>query len=188
MKKNSFFSDQFYSPNSRTRAVATIGTQSKYTVSHEVITQLEKPGNCLAISEKCYDRCITEKMYELMINETGCTVPWVSDKNKICSNLNSSKRAYQIYSENRRNQNNICSNSCNFTDVNLNPPIIENRQNLIAKTAFYFKRDIKTSNEYFIYTQLHMIAEIGGYVGLMLGVSFINIGSLINKLLDKMTY
>ena len=104
------------------------------------------------------------------------------------SEPNLSKRAFQIYQENRRNQNGICPNSCNFTDVNLNPPIVENSQKSTAETVFYFKRDIKTSNEYFIYTELSMIAEIGGYVGLMLGVSFINIGNLINKLLDKMTY
>ena len=180
----SHFSEQFYSPNSRTRAVASMGTESKYTVSHEVITQLEKPGKCIAITKKYYDRCIIEKMHELMINETGCTVPWVTDKNEICSNLNSSKIAFQIYTENRRNQNNICPNSCNFTDINLSPPIVENDQNSIARIVFYFKQDIKTSHEYLTYTELSMIAEIGGYVGLMLGISFVNIGSLINKLLD----
>ena len=168
--------------------MASIGTKSKYTVSHEVITQLEKSGKsgkCVSVTENHYDQCIIEKMQELMINETGCTVPWVTDKNKTCSEPNLSKRAFQIYQENRRNQNGICPNSCNFTDVNLNPPIVENRQKSTAETVFYFKRDIKTSNEYFLYTELSMIAEIGGYVGLMLGVSFINIGSLINKLLDK---
>ena len=178
------FAEQFYSPNSRTRAVAAIGTESKYTVSHEVITQLEKSGKCIAITEKHYDHCMIEKMEELMINETGCTVPWVTDKNKICTDLDSSKKVYQIYTENRRNQNDICPNSCNFTDVNLSPPIVENHQDSIAGIVFYFKQDIKTSHEYYIYTELSMIAEIGGYVGLMLGISFVNIGSLINKLLD----
>ena len=95
------FAEQFYSPNSRTRAVAAIGTESKYTVSHEVITQLEKSGKCIAITEKHYDHCMIEKMEELMMNETGCTVPWVTDKNKICTDLDSSKRVYQIYTENR---------------------------------------------------------------------------------------
>ena len=164
--------------------MASTGIESKYTVSHEVITQIEKPGKCEAITEKHFDQCIIEEMTQLMINRTGCTVPWITDKNKICSDLYSGKRAFKIYQENRRNQNEICPNSCNFTDVNLNPPIVENRQKSTAETVFYFKRDIKTSNEYFIYTELSMIAEIGGYVGLMLGISFVNIGSLINKLLD----
>ena len=39
-----------------------------------------------------------------MMNETGCTVPWVTNKTDICSDLESSKKAYQIYEENRRNQ------------------------------------------------------------------------------------
>ena len=74
--------------------MAAIGTESKYTVSHEVITQLEKSGKRIAITEKHYDHCMIEKMEELMMNETGCTVPWVTDKNKICTHLDSSKREF----------------------------------------------------------------------------------------------
>ena len=155
-----------------------------YFENFQVITQLEKSGKCVSNPETEYDHCITEKMYQLMMNETGCTVPWVTNKNKICSDKTSSKKAFQIYQENRRNQNGICPNSCNFTDVNLGPPIIENGKNSIARIVFYFKQDVKTSHEYLIYTELSMLAEIGGYVGLMLGISFVNIGSLINKILD----
>ena len=172
------------SPNSRTRAMGSLGTESKYTVSHEVITLLEGPGKCASNSEKYYDECMYDNLYQLMMNEIGCTVPWVNNKTDICSDLESSKKAYRIYEENRRNQNNICPDSCNFTEVNLSPPILENCHESVAKVVFYFKQDIKTSHEYLIYTELSMLAEIGGYVGLMLGISFVNIGSLINKLLD----
>ena len=51
--------------------------------------------------------------------------------------------------------------------------------------VFYFRRDIKTTTEYLLYTLLSMLAEIGGYVGLLLGASLANIGSLNSFLLDK---
>ena len=47
-----------------------------------------------------------------------------------------------------------------------------------ARAVFYFRRDIKTTNEYILYTVLSMLAEIGGYVGLLLGASLANLGSL----------
>ena len=51
--------------------------------------------------------------------------------------------------------------------------------------VFYFRRDIKTTTEYLLYTLLSMVAEIGGYVGLLLGASLVNIGQINSFLLDK---
>lgn len=154
-----------------------------------MVTLLENSDNSRACTKNpplFYDDCIYEKLYELMLNSTGCTVPWLPKKSKICTNLGKSRKAFKIYKDNRRNQNSNCPNSCTFTDVNLGPPIIENyvTQPRQASAVFYFRKDVKTSTEYLIYTQLSMIAEIGGYVGLCLGISFVNIGTLINKILD----
>ena len=51
--------------------------------------------------------------------------------------------------------------------------------------VFYFRRDIKTTTEYLLYTLLSMVAEIGGYVGLLLGASLVNIEQINSFLLDK---
>ena len=37
----------------------------------------------------------------------------------------------------------------------------------MSKAVFYFRRDVKSSQEYFIYSSTSMLAEIGGYVGLL---------------------
>ena len=49
---------------------------------------------------------------------------------------------------------------------------------------FYFRKDVKKTTEYFLYSTLSMLAEIGGYVGLLLGVSLFNLSSLNNVLID----
>ena len=49
----------------------------------------------------------------------------------------------------------------------------------------YFRRDIKTTTEYLLYSLLSMLAEIGGYVGLLLGASLVNIGKINSFLLDR---
>ena len=51
--------------------------------------------------------------------------------------------------------------------------------------VFYVRRDIKTTTEYLLYSFLSMVAEIGGYVGLLLGASLVNIGQINSFLLDK---
>ena len=51
--------------------------------------------------------------------------------------------------------------------------------------VFYFRRDIKTTTEYLLYSLLSMLAEIGGYVGLLLGASLVNIGQVNSYFLDK---
>ena len=54
----------------------------------------------------------------------------------------------------------------------------------VAWAVFYFRRDIKTTKEYYLYSLLSMAAEIGGYVGLLLGASLVNIGRINSFLLD----
>ena len=45
-------------------------------------------------------------------------------------------------------------------------------------------RDIKTTTEYFLYSILSMVAEIGGYVGLLLGVSLFHFADWLTHLAE----
>ena len=47
-----------------------------------------------------------------------------------------------------------------------------------------FRRDVKTTSEYFLYLALSMLAEIGGYVGLLLGVSLFKMAEINNYVID----
>ena len=79
-------------------------------------------------------------------------------------------------------------NSCLFTNMYFGPPVTGNNpveHSDKARGIFYFRRDIKTTTEYLLYSFLSMIAEIGGYVGLLLGASLVNIGKINSFLIDK---
>ncbi len=54
----------------------------------------------------------------------------------------------------------------------------------VAKAVLYFRRDIKTTEEYVLYSPLSMLAEIGGYVGLLMGVSLFKLVDVNNFCLD----
>ena len=126
-------------------------------------------------------------MQELMLEQVGCTVPWLPDKSSICTEEGKRKAAFEIYQQNRRNQKDICPNSCLFTNMYFGPPVTGKNNKAkedVAWGVFYFRRDIKVTKEYFLYSLLSLAAEIGGYVGLLLGASLVNVGKINNLLLE----
>ena len=52
-----------------------------------------------------------------------------------------------------------------------------------AYIKMYFKSTIKVKRTVLDYTWLSMLAEIGGYTGLLLGVSVVNVTALVNRFL-----
>ena len=55
-------------------------------------------------------------------------------------------------------------------------------QNL-TEAVFYFRKDVKSNYEYFIYSMPILFAEMGGYIGLLLGFSLFDILILGNDLI-----
>jgi hypothetical protein len=182
---------QFLSPNSRSRVDVATGKFVKIAINHEVVQLLSGSdfGTCVDNygKSKDFDDCMYTKMYQLMMDEVGCTVPWLHNKSNICVELTQRKQAFEVYQKNRRNQQDICPKSCLFTNMYFGPPVTGIQgpeKSKIGYGVFYFRRDIKTTNEYQLYTLLSMAAEIGGYVGLLLGASLVNLGSINSFLLD----
>ena len=183
---------QFLSPNSRSRVDVDKGKFVKIAINHEVVQLLsgEDFGNCVDNfgNDGSFDSCMYSNLYEMMMEEVGCTVPWLPDKSNICTDKAKRDKAFEVYQANRRNQKDICPNSCLFTNMYFGPPVTGvngvERENY-AWGIFYFRRDIKTTTEYLLYTLLSMIAEIGGYVGLLLGASLVNLGKINSFLLDR---
>ena len=181
---------QFLSPNSRSRVNVEKGKFTKVSISHEVIQLLagEEFSKCVDTFEpnESYDDCMYSKLYDIMMDKVGCTVPWLTNKTNICTDASKSQQAFEVYQQNRRNQGHICPKSCLFTNVyfdpisGINDPIRKN----YAWGVFYFRRDVKKTTEYVLYTLLSMAAEIGGYVGLLLGASLVNLGHINSALLD----
>ena len=54
--------------------------------------------------------------------------------------------------------------------------------------VIYVKENIEVKEAYYLYSILSMIAEVGGYVGLFLGVSVNQVSQLINVLFDKLVW
>ncbi len=157
-----------------------MGQQVKFAVSHEVVHLLPNANkNCTVSYLNSFDDCILTELFDMMLDQVGCTVPWVKDRTMICVDKKKAVEAFKIYQENRRNQDYICLNSCRFSNVYLGPPILESSGNeSLSQAIFYFKRDIKLTEEFEIYSLFSLAADIGAYVGLFLGASMINLGRM----------
>ena len=175
---------QFLSPNSRSRIRILQNRHVKMALTHETVKLLPDFGTCTNdYPEGSYDNCIYSQLNNKTLEEIGCSVPWQANKSEICKDLSQAKIARDIYEKNRRNQEDICQDSCQLTNVYLGPTV-EELQTSSTKVIFYFRRDIKLSTEYIVYQELSLLAESGGIVGLILGVSVLHIRYLFYYIID----
>lgn len=56
-----------------------VGNYVKIATNHEVVQLMDDFGTC-NYSEEDYDTCIYNTLKEIMLEEFGCTVPWLPDR------------------------------------------------------------------------------------------------------------
>jgi len=183
---------QFLSPNSRSRVDVDKGRFVKLAINHEITQLIGEDGSC-SVDLDNYDGCIYDLLLNMTMGEVGCTIPWLPGDSHwpdVCGDdTEKRKRAFTIYQENRRNQKNVCPNTCLSTNVFFGPLVTgrnEKDKANLTTAVFYFRKDVKSTYEYFIFTMPILFAEMGGYIGLLLGISLFDILILANDILiDK---
>jgi hypothetical protein len=54
-----------------------------------------------------------------------------------------------------------------------------------ASVRLYFNSEIQIQQSILSYSILSLLAEVGGYIGLLLGVSFLDMANILERLLFK---
>ena len=75
---------------------------------------------------------------------------------------------------------------CSTMDPDLGLPFVGKQDDGIAYLKMYMLSTVKVKKTVLDYTWLSMLAEIGGYTGLLLGVSVVNVTGVIDKCLDNL--
>ena len=106
----------------------------------------------------------------------GCTSPYGRNKSSICTDKEKSTLAYDLFENltlnNLTDANNRCPKSCTYQMTSFSSFLKEdNGDPDQGKLYLKFQRFIKVSRSRYAYTWLELLAEVGGYVGLFLGVS-----------------
>ena len=177
--------NNFHGPDSTNKALAKLGKYSQFPVMYQLHTKID---NCTMDYMKYGDVCFYDKMYTLLMGEHNCSVPWLPKKSTICTNTTISYKAMNTYVRNQNTENG-CPSFCTTTDIFLDPPFVDENWfgNSSAIIKFYFKKVIKNSEEYYLYNELSLFANIGGLLGLMLGISLVNVRDVIGRMLEYLS-
>ena len=79
--------------------------------------------------------------------------------------------ANDLYMENRYIPYKACNKPCSKMSVQVN---YQSKVERKGEVRFYLDKTIQTSRQVRSFTDLHLVAEVGGYLGLTLGVSLLD--------------
>ena len=121
----------------------------------------------------------------------GCSVPFhppiISEDGQkeieICSNSTMGLKAQKNYANNRDTLFSDEFIPCAVFDIALGLPFIDDEGNNIneAYMRLYVKTNIKVKSTVIYYDSTTLAAEIGGYVGMFLGISMVDIAIMVNS-------
>ena len=137
-------------------------------------------SNSISCKHINLDQCMYNTLFNLMIkdtqNENGCTVPWILNTTNICKRPENINSTFWIHWNRITNQLSDCPIPCDSLKVNVGAKNVKKiSPNQTATWLIYFPTRIMISTEEDLYPSLSMLAEIGGYVGLLLGFSLWNL-------------
>ena len=123
-------------------------------------------------------------------NEIGCTTPYNPDKSNICLEQNQANQAMNIFDDitiqNQTKARKLCPRPCQQYIIGFsNKEISWSNSIRPATLRMEFPKYIRVSSSSYSYTLLELLAEVGGYVGLFLGVSINQISDLLTILATK---
>lgn len=154
-----------------------VGDQVRVDVLHEVFEVLDFDGQACEKYPFGRDACIFEIIQKESMEQVGCTSPYGRNKSNICTNNEEkSAKAYWIFEDLTQNNltdaNERCPKSCTYQMTTFSSFLKEDYGDPDQGYLYLkFQRFIKVSRSRYAYTWLELLAEVGGYVGLFLGVS-----------------
>ena len=132
-----------------------------------------------------YDFCISTFIEKTLLQTFGCATPFGIDKTKICTNLTTGEKVFKMYQDIWKKGTTDCKVPCQ--KISVKPAKLKelpNSQSYVKSgyttVMFYMNEEVLTSSEVFLYSVLSLIAEVGGYVGLFLGISVNQISTLVD--------
>ena len=142
-----------------------------------------------------YDELLYQNLRHLLVSEFNCTVPFLPDEvsskneqtNQICLDPEVRKKSYDRYDLLKRNNGNkACDNPCSTIQTYFGLFFKDTKYNGDkAYIKIYLQSMTTIKLTVMDYDAVDMVADIGGYTGLLLGMSAIHVSKLIFKSILK---
>ena len=154
-----------------------------YKVEHELLEMLNdksEPCNENPIYKR--DNCVEGKIEKFLMKRYGCVPPFFENKENICTNETISKQVRKYWEYYARYYTK-CTDRCKGMSVQAT--WMRNKEKSNSQAVLYFQRKVKVVKSYYAYSGLSLIAEIGGYIGLFLGISINQITYLTSFIQER---
>ena len=144
---------------------------------------------CSTNMDRYFDECLIDTVTKGLERKFGCTVPYIPspDNLTVCdpSDTPLKEEVYNKYYFLVSNgQKSLCNFPCSNIEVFTGLPFMGESDDL-GILKIYMKSTTKVKQIVLDYTMGTMIAEIGGYTGLLLGISLVNLTQVIDKFTQK---
>ena len=162
-------------------------TSQAFIFEYEVLTRLEKGSipPCEVRNDFNYDMCIHKHIERESLAKFGCTTPFGPNKSQICSNTSIAQEVLKLYYNIMGNKTSVCKVPCKTYSIRVMKKSSHERFDGKSEMKLILKDDVLLSEEQFLYSPLSLIAEVGGYVGLFLGVSVKQFSTLMELLFNR---
>ena len=121
------------------------------------------------------------------MKNVGCTTPYGSNLNQICTDEKLAKEAWKIFESEHYNTSCMypCTHLSNFA---LSKSPLKRAENGYREVFINAREFIKTFEASCTYSGLDLFAAVGGYIGLFLGMSILNISDVISMGMKKLAF
>lgn len=156
---------------------------------HTSIDTLDEP--CNDHPQYSHDQCAHDQLFQESLKTLGCTTPFGTNKEYICTNVSKAQNATELYANYFEGYIDTCLTSCTLTNIRTTLTkeafhgVLTGDGKKVGMMEITFRKLIKVTSSYYTYTALSLVAEIGGYVGLFLGVSVFHVTSLFDLILEQ---
>ena len=133
------------------------------------------------------DDCADEQKFQESLREVGCTVPFFKNKAHVCNDEEKAEKALEFYKRivQKRDFKN-CLKPCHYLKAYLIQSQHVQQQTNKAVLLRFGDDGIQVTSAFDAYGELSLFADIGGYVGMFLGLSFSQLSELSNYVLSKL--
>ena len=122
------------------------------------------------------------------MDSIGCTTPFGLELDNICTEKNKSSEAYQLFLDvfkgTYMQMAKECPYPCQFLMSGITTTNYKDKNDTENLIYLKFDKFIKVTTSTYDYTELELLAELGGYVGLFLGLSVFDLRLVFKKIFN----